>query len=408
MRDRQGRLSLLLLVVGVPLSIAAYVAVLEITRPNHSEPANVTVAVGRETTVFDWSADACEQYDIPDLPVRAFRRSEGLVEMINIHFTNHRFVGDSLTNLHHLCGPLMRSDRRADPALFDDAEWLASPYTFDGRTVYSLVHEEYQGHLHPGRCPSGEYLKCWYNSITLAVSRDGGETFTDARKPPANLIASIPYHYPPDGGPVGILEPSNIVAGRDGRDDGHYYFLARAAQYRDQHAGTCLFRSSNISDPSSWRAWDGGSFNVRMVNPYGASVADPADHVCQPVAPREIGGMVESLTYNTYLKRYLLVGSSTNTPRGDSPIPGVYFSTSDDLIHWSERRLMLPAELKHTFQCGDPNPIAYPSLLDPGSESRNFETTGRRAYLYFTRLNYSDCRLTLDRDLVRVPIEFSS
>jgi hypothetical protein len=45
-------------------------------------------------------------------------------------------------------------------------------------------------------------------------------------------------------------------------------------------------------------------------------------------------------------------------------------------------------------------------VLDPQSKSRNFETTGRRPYLYFTRFHYSACQQTLDRDLVRVPIEF--
>jgi hypothetical protein len=403
-RDRQGRLSLLLLVVGVPLSIAAYIAVLQITRPNHAESPNVKVTVGPETVVFDWSSDACQPYDIPDLPVRAFRRAEGLVEMINPHFTSYRFVGDNLASLHHLCQPLMRSDRRRDPAVFDDAEWLASPYTLDGRTVYSLVHEEYHGHEHPGRCPSGDYLKCWYNAITLAISRDGGQTFSHASKPPANLVASIPYQYTPDVGPIGILEPSNIVAGRDDHD---FYFLAKAERYQAQQWGSCLFRTSDISDPASWRAWDGDGFNVRTVNPYSSRVADPADHVCKPVATREIGSMAESLTYNTYLKRYLLVGSSTDTPPDGRPIAGIYFSTSDDLIHWSSRQLVLPAEFKQTFQCGDPNPIAYPSLLDPGSESRSFETSGRRNYLYFTRLNYENCQLTLDRDLIRMPIEFS-
>jgi hypothetical protein len=404
-RDRQSRLSLLLLVVGVPLSIAAYVAVLEITRPNRAEPQNVTVTVGPETVVFDWSSDACEPYDIPDLPVRAFRRPEGLVQMIQPHFTNYRFVGDNLANLHHLCQPLMRSDRRADPAVFDDAEWLASPYTLDGRTVYSLVHEEYHGHEHSGRCPSGEYLKCWYNSITLAVSRDGGQTFSDAREPPANLVASIPYRYKPDAGPLGLLEPSNIVAGRG--EDHHHYFLLRAERYEAQQWGSCLFRTDDISDPASWRAWDGDGFNVRTVNPYRTRVVDPANHVCKPVSLREIGSMAESITYNTYLKRYLLVGSSTDTPPGGKPIPGVYFSTSEDLIHWSRRQLLMPAQFKHTFQCGDPNPIAYPSILDPSSDSRNFETTGRRAYLYFTRLGYTNCKPTLDRDLIRMPIEFA-
>ncbi len=67
----------------------------------------------------------------------------------------------------------------------------------------------------------------------------------------------------------------------------------------------------------------------------------------------------------------------------------------------------MEVESRHTYRCGDPNPVAYPSVLDPDSTSRNFETTGKEAYLYFTRYNYQSCRETFDRDLVRIPIEFS-
>jgi hypothetical protein len=46
----------------------------------------------------------------------------------------------------------------------------------------------------------------------------------------------------------------------------------------------------------------------------------------------------------------------------------------------------------------------YPALLDPESGSRNFETTGPTAYLYFTRNNFG--HTSLDRDLMRVPVAF--
>ena len=46
----------------------------------------------------------------------------------------------------------------------------------------------------------------------------------------------------------------------------------------------------------------------------------------------------------------------------------------------------------------------YPSLLDPQSDSRNFETTGKTAYLYYTRHNFGQG--SPDRDLIRVAVEF--
>jgi hypothetical protein len=53
------------------------------------------------------------------------------------------------------------------------------------------------------------------------------------------------------------------------------------------------------------------------------------------------------------------------------------------------------------------------SLIDPASTTRSFETIGRNPYLYMTRFNYfydgsGNCSMTLDRDLIRIPIEFGA
>ena len=57
------------------------------------------------------------------------------------------------------------------------------------------------------------------------------------------------------------------------------------------------------------------------------------------------------------------------------------------------------------FACEDKAVFAYPSLLDPDSPSRNFDTVGDRAYLYLTRFNMTDCKLPMNRDLVRYPVK---
>ena len=69
--------------------------------------------------------------------------------------------------------------------------------------------------------------------------------------------------------------------------------------------------------------------------------------------------------------------------------------------------LFFPAQVTWDYQCGDKDPIAYPSLIDPASTSRNFETVGRKAYLYYTLFHYSNYQQGLDRDLVRIPVEIS-
>jgi hypothetical protein len=208
----------------------------------------------------------------------------------------------------------------------------------------------------------------------------------------------------PDSGPAGLFQTSNIV---HNSDDGYYYALVRAQRYRAQQQGTCVMRTRDLSDPKSWRAWNGHGFDVRFVNPYLEPNQRPVDHVCNPVSFGEIQLMVESLTFNTYLDSFLLVGTAVDRNREGNVTSGIYYSTSDDLIDWTPRKLILRTESRQTYECGDPNPIAYPSVLDPASTSRNFESTGKRAYLYFTRSNYASCTETLDRDLVRVPIEFS-
>ena len=57
--------------------------------------------------------------------------------------------------------------------------------------------------------------------------------------------------------------------------------------------------------------------------------------------------------------------------------------------------------------CGEPDPKAYASLLDPASPERNFGVTGQTAWIYYTQLNYQDCHMTLDRDLMRIPVEIT-
>ena len=294
------------------------------------------------------------------------------------------------------------SDPDDDPARFDDREWITAPYTTDGRTVHALVHNEYQGDKHPGRCPSEEYLKCWYNSITLARSTDGGRTFTHAA-PPGHLVASVPYRYEADAGPFGLFQPSNIVRRAE---DGFYYALIRAQAYDAQRGGTCLMRTARLDLPGSWRAWDGSGYNVRFADPYRSS--GESGHLCTPVSVPEIGAMTDSLTYNTYLDKYVLVSPAAARPAGSRGVVwGVYYSTSDDLIDWTPRRLIREAVLVGPYQCGDRNPVGNFSLLDPDTRSRTFETTGRRPWLYFTRFHYKKCRSNLNRDLVRIRVRFS-
>ena len=361
---------------------------------------------GPEVMVFDWSVQKCEDNDITDESARAFRDDSGNVQLMTTHFVNRRFIGPNLENLSHPCTKLLNSGNNSDPSKYDAREWLASPWTPDGKNIYALMHNEYQGQLFTNNIcirsgeTQAERFQCWFNAITTAYSSDSGATFTHAT-PPAHLVAAVPYQYAKDG-PNGYFLPSNIV--RSG--DGYFYAMFRAEDKGFQQLGSCVARTRDLSQPTSWRAWNGTGFTVRFQNPY-IGTFNPADHVCAPVSFNRIGTITESLTYNTYFKKWMLVGASIGDPAHSRP-PGFYYSFSDDLVNWTNVELLMAAEITWTKDCVPPDPIRDPSLIDPNSTSRNFETVGQRSYLFYTVHHLSGCSGTLDRDLLRIPVEFSN
>jgi hypothetical protein len=58
--------------------------------------------------------------------------------------------------------------------------------------------------------------------------------------------------------------------------------------------------------------------------------------------------------------------------------------------------------------CDDGAPVFYPSLLDPDTPSRNFETVDDRGFVYFTSFNLSNCKVSWDRDLMRLEVVIST
>lgn len=86
---------------------------------------------------------------------------------------------------------------------------------------------------------------------------------------------------------------------------------------------------------------------------------------------------------------------------------GIYSSTSKDLVHWSEPQLVLEAPLLWEVSCSAEGKIFYPALLDPDATTPSFQDTADKAYIYFTRYRLTGCKVTWDRDLVRVPVIIS-
>jgi hypothetical protein len=360
------------------------------SRTEKTPTHRVTVAtVGSPEVVFDWASGRCGTNDVPDTSARAFRTRGGGVELIAGNYVNRRFTGPDLAHLHQSCAIVLNSAYDSDPAAFEDREWIASTWATPNATVYALIHDEYQGNTHPGRCASGSYPRCWFNAITFAISHDGGRTFIALAR---RVVATVPYRYTPDEGPEGIFNPTNIVR----LPDGYYYVMAHL-DIRNTTYGVCLLRTSSLSRSDSWRGWSGQTtYATRFVDPY-TSKTSPG--LCRPVAPQALGDLVPgSITYSSAARLWVLVGVKEG---------GIFYSVSVDLIHWSSLKLLYSAVVPWTYRCGSKDPVNYPSLIDPSSPTRNFQTVGHHAFLYLTLFHPTSCQLGPDRELVRIPVTLS-
>ncbi len=360
-------------------------------------PGTVDI-LGSEETLFNSATDSCSRLNIPDGPARVFRDASGTINMLISHYVAYRLIGPDFNSLTIDCanGPIFSSHYDSDPSQYNDHEWLGGLYTPDGRTVYALVHNEYQGWLYDSTYSGSDWIGYWYNAVTLATSNDSGKTFTHAPAP-SHLVASIPYQYAGGQGPMGVFEPSNIIYNSN---DGYYYALVKFEEYGAQPVGVSVIRTRDLSDPTSWRGWDGSDFTVRFVNPYTESGFDPAEHVCQPVDYDNIEKMHSSITWNTYFQKFLLIGLAQKNKKW-----GIYYSLSSDLIHWTVRKLVMEANVNINPDA-DPTQslVGYPSIIDHNDTTRNFEQTGREVYLYYTTWFKDN---PYDRKLVRIPIRFN-
>jgi hypothetical protein len=356
---------------------------------------------GDMQTVFRWASDRCANDDFPDSPARVFRGADGRLRLIASHMNARVMIGPDLDHMRQDCRVVYSGARNDDPSAYNDRAWILSPYTVDGTTIYALVHNEYQGHLRPADCPSRAYIRCWFNTITWAVSRDGGASFVRPAAP-NDVVMTLPYRYPGDSGNrAGYFNPSNIV-----QHDGHFYALVLTFRFRDQDQGVCLIRTDRLDDPTSWRGWDGRGFNVRFASPYREAVDDPRAHVCAPVGR---GNLVEavSLVRHQASGQWIAVMAATR-PVGPNrtPTQGIHASASRDLINWSETAPVFTAQIFRPRACDATTTftVAYPALIDAQSRARNLDTFDAQGWLYMTRFNLRECQVGSDRDLVRVPI----
>lgn len=356
-------------------------------------PLSALTPIGPPTTIFSARKDACDGADVPDAPSRAFRDASGAVALYGMHFRNRALRGPDLDHLKIDCRIVLDSGEKSDPALYDDRSWITATWTEDGKSIAAILHHEYQANEHEGRCRSKIYMECWYNTLLGAASTDGGASFV--RKNPSTVVAGAPFRQEVDQGRHrGFFNPSNIFS------DGRYrYFLASTtgwAHPSDQGAGVCLFRTETPADPGSWRAWTGTGFTAAFPDPYRKPVK-LAD-ACKPIAPfpAPVGAVVRHRGSGAFIAVFMAASG------GIFPRSGFYWSTSRDLLTWDEPRLLMAGPTLYDDACkAEGDLIAYPSLLDPGAQGRNFDDVGDKAYLTYASLRHEGCEITSDRDLVR-------
>ena len=311
---------------------------------------------------------------------------------------NFADVGPDFWSLKRRCAPTLVSGNSPLASTYQNWEWIYAMYN-DGATIHALVHNEFHDPIPPNCQPDNSSL-CQYDSITYAFSTDGGHTF-QMNAAPGNVVAPPPVQFtPPAPGTTqpffGYQEPTNIVHAADG----YYYtrFGAFPPPGQPYYGRNCVMRTQNLSDPTSWRAWDGTAFELQMTDPYIA----PGASLCA-----NSGGTVpyESLTNNTYLNMYMLVGLDSDFGANGPTNCGFHFSLSSDMVNWSTQQFIAPAYVPAPSACQKPGAgglagsFAYGSIIDPDDPSTNFETPGRTPYIYYTRFNDN----SENRDLVRVP-----
>jgi hypothetical protein len=350
-------------------------------------------------TVFRWQTDRCSADDIPDDGAHAFRDFNGTVHLIASHYINWAFTGKSLNQVRKDCQVIYQDRGSADPSAFDDAGWLESVYTLDGRTVYGLVSLDFHPQRHNLPCASQVPAEsCWYSTITQATSTDGGFHFKSPQPGVARMVATSPYKFDPTHpGPAGVFVVSNTISYK-----GTYYAFISTSADRAQKGGDCLMRTENLAAANAWRAWDGTGFNVRFVDPYTTPVMTAALHVCEPVSAQLVQPVRSLLALEDGKGFIVTMQGGLNKPDG-AHSKTILVSSSADLLHWSEPQIVEQYPDNPIPQCRtNKGPMFnYPAMLDPNSASRNFGTVGPSAYIYMTMDH--GCG-NMDRDLVRLPV----
>jgi hypothetical protein len=379
------------LAVWRPLSqsIAVWLLALLMMGASPEMPDIQLQVTGTVETVFQWQADRCDDLQIPDSPARAVRLQDGRIVLISAHFNNIALVGPNFDAMYSHCASASLGSEAADPKLFDDRFWIQAIVPLPNGKLLGIASHEYRGTRHNGYCESLIKDACWYSSL-LAASADPHTLRFKLAPQPYRIIAAarLPGGMPP-AQPTGFFTTSNVVV------DGSFgYILATQRNMNGREFNVCLFRAPIDDLSSGWRAMQAGKFQADFRSPLAADLPEP---VCDPIG-KGILGSVRSLVRLGTTGPWIAI--FVGREQGQE---GVLYSRSNDLIKWSEPKLLWSM----TSFRGQSEPgiyYQYPSIIDHKSSSAIFDSISDQAWLYLTRFNLLDRKRGQDRDLVRLRV----
>ena len=155
--------------------------------------------------------------------------------------------------------------------------------------------------------------------------------------------------------------------------------------------------SPDPDDPSAWRAFDGTNWSVAYGDPYVPPPIRRARAATIAPFPAPVGAVVRQAPAGPWLAVF-----QAKADGGVFPMSGFYVATGRDLLHWSAPRLLLAGATLYDGPCRSGGLLlAYPSLIDAATPSRNFDTIGDAPDLYYETLATEGCAVTGRRTLLR-------
>ncbi len=379
----------LLIAFGCLVAIAARPASAQSAPP----PGLTFTQILPRQTIYDYSANPCPEKYYPDGPARAFQRADGAFALLAEELDNWQLVGSSPFTLKVSCPSILSSSQYG--LLNRGMTGIQATYTEDGQTIYAFAGQDLSPLNEALGCQDDGNGNCWLNDIEAVTSTDRGDSYSFTSSTNGDVAALSHTLSTTMTSPDGFFSSSNIV-----KRGGYYYMLSFVQNNYSKQSRTCLLRTDNLADPTSWLGYDGSGFTVTL-----QPLADPTAIPCAAVGANSLLGTVESVNYVPRKGIYVAVFQATLQLAGDAaPVPGAYYSTSPDLVSWTPPQFLL--NLPRAAGVDSKTEVdLYPVLLDPFSKTRNFETIDSLTpVLVFTVEHLDNGAGTLDRDLVGVPL----